>query len=187
MPTLLNHKLLAATLFWVGNQVAQAQPTSIPTKVSQDASPPLTPTKVLQDASPRNLSPYLTVTGYAMINVGLFYGVHALHAATDEQEEHEHVVFDSVLADSLVLTGLTSLGVGYVTRQKALGEELLAPRLFWGTTALAGASTALLYSLAFALRESNQEISSRATFVGTLSLSFAVGSLTTALALRHYK
>ena len=162
-----------ATLLWTSGLIAKAQPTSLPTKEPREA--------------PRNLSPYWTVAGYAALNAGLFYGVHALHAATDEQEEHEHVVFDSVLADSLVLTGLTSLGVGYVTRQRASGEELLAPRLFWGTTALAGASTALLYSLAFALQESNQEISSRATFAGTLSLSFAVGSLTTALGLRHYK
>jgi hypothetical protein len=172
MNTLLTQQLLFATFLWVGNLSAQAQPASLPIKA-------------LRDAPTRNLSPYWTVAGYAAINAGLFYGVHALHAATDIEEEPGHARFDSAIADSLVLTGLTSLGIGYVLRQRGAGEEILVPRLFWGTASLSSASTLLLYSLAFALRDSHPKISARSTFAGTLSLSFAVGSLTTALALRR--
>ena len=174
MRTKPHQTTLFIALLCVGGLHAQAQPASLPIE------PP-------QERPTRNLSPYWTVAGYATINVGLFYGVHALHAATDAEAaaESEHARFDSLLADAFVLTGLSSLGVGYVLRQRALGEEILAPRLFWGAAALSGASTALLYSLGLALRDSHPDISPRATFAGTLSLSFAVGSLTTAFALRR--
>jgi hypothetical protein len=154
-------------LFLLRALAVQAQPSSQPA------------------AKPR--SAYWSAAGYVALNVGLLGGWHTLHAVREGGEEAEHAAYDAAFADVFTLGGLSLLGVGYVSRQKYLGEEIIAPRLFYRTAALSGAGAVLLYSLAKSLEDAEPEISTRAKFIGTLSLSFSLGSVTTALALRPRK
>lgn len=160
---------LLVSFSWVG----QAQPSSQPVP-SQETSASIAPKK--------SYAPLWSAGGYVLTNAGLLWGLHSLHAA---KEQEEHALLDAALSDALLVSGLVSMGVGYIGHQKALHAPLLAPRLFFRAAALSGVASVLTFSLANAFsKDAQQEAYLTAQQLGYLSLSLSVGSLFTAFGLR---
>lgn len=186
----------------------QSAPASLPVAPAKKAPSPALPEAVvstpeeeasvpLAETTKRKRSRLLYLGGYLSLNLGLFAGLHTIHAglavkklqenggSLEEIEElAEHARLDALIADVLFATGFLSLGAGYIKDQRARGGPVFSPGLFYAASAFSGVTALGAFGLSRALANTGQEreeaplVSRRLSRMATtaLVLSLASGS-----------